>query len=99
MKDELRNRQSGIQDQWYFALVDDFESDTTAKPWIDLCRGCDDQAHSAPTGFPYDVAHQPRRNLDVLEGAADHELPRMENERLSQRPNKSMLKPSHVARF
>src|SRR4030081_2148898 len=99
MEDELGNRQSRTQNQWYLALVDDLESDATAKPWINLRRRRDDQAHSAPTGFPHDVAHQPWWNLYVLERAADHELSWMEDERLSQRPDNSMLKASHVARL
>ena len=99
MKDELSNRKSGIQNQRYFTLVDDLKSDASAKPWINLRRRRDNQAHSAPTRFPHDVAHQPGWDLDVLEGTADHELSRMEDERLSQRPHDSMLEASHVARF
>src|SRR5688572_3167994 len=96
MEDELRDRQSRIEDQRHLTLINNLQRDAAPEARINLCGCGDHESHSSPSRLADHIAHQARRNLNEFQCAADHQLVGMENELSAQGLDDALLMTRHV---
>src|SRR5437773_1725072 len=78
---ELRDRQSGPQNDRHAVEVGDLEREAAAKAGVDEAgRGVDDQTEPAQTRFPFDSRDDVIGELDALDRPAEDELAGVDDE-------------------